>query len=103
MTLSGPTRDPAWPNPAQPAHLAGVHCVGFKRDEELIDQVAALLAKTRKYEVTGIGGLSPTPAFLLRAEKENEALAAAGRYAGGGGSFAPDADVVGRGIGWKAQ
>ena len=53
--------------------------------------------------MTGLGGLSPAPACLLRAAKEHEGLVASGRYAGDGESFAPDADVVGLGIGWKAQ
>ena len=68
---------------------AGVRCVGSERDEELVDQVAAMLEKTRKYRVSGLGGTSPAPAFLLRAAKENEALAASGRYAGDGGAMAP--------------
>ena len=45
---------------------AGVHCIGSKRDEELIDQVAAMLANTRKHRVIGLGGLFPSPACLLR-------------------------------------
>ena len=77
---------------------AGVRCVGSERDEELVDQVAAMLEKTRKYRVSGLGGMSPA--------RENEALAASGRYAGGGGpsgAMAPDTDVVGLGVGWQAQ
>ena len=74
---------------------AGVRCVGSERDEELVDQVAAMLEKTRKYRVSGLGGMSPA--------RENEALAASGRYAGGCGAMAPDTDVVGLGAGWKAQ
>ena len=74
---------------------AGVRCVGSERDEELVDQVAAMLEKTRKYRVSGLGGMSPV--------RENEALAASGRYAGGCGAMAPDTDVVGLGAGWKAQ
>ena len=77
---------------------AGVRCVGSERDEELVDQVTAMLQKTRKYRVSRLGGMSPA--------RENEALAASGRYAGGGCGtmmMAPDTDVVGLGAGWKAQ
>ena len=59
--------------------------------------------ETRKYTATGTGGMSPSPALLFRAQKENEALRASGRYAGGGESFAPYAEVLGIGVGWEAR